>query len=218
MKSPAYNVRMQCVMGLGGECVWGNVTGEDTDAAVVVTAVGAYCEIRDINRNGYTGCSNGFRQLHLETEQDRLGIPLWHNSRTGIRWHLSYRPRIRRSVRRISFQLSEFVDLADGRRIMLRDDREWQDKFSKKYWENVNREYLTEQSAARLSSEWYAQEEFDYRRNRLLAFGIHVEPISLRDAPAVIEFGPHVLIRLQLAQPGVVNDDRNDEALGGAPW
>lgn len=156
-----------------------------------VRALGAYCEISwgrvCVGDDDFrlTEEEMALDCLEASDSQFRLSFPLLVAAAPD-------RELVRKLSQQIDFQVSEFADLVDGRRIMLRDDRGWNARFTRDWWQHATREYLTEET-----KKVFARDECEDRRDRLKCFGVKVDPASLRSAPYVVEFGPYVLARLQ---------------------
>ena len=123
----------------------------------------------------------------------------------------------------LSFRLTEFADLSDGRRFILRDDRgfggtlmavDWNpdtgevrdaswktgsklESLVSDQWRFTTRENLTSEVIAALEpddrKEWH-----EWIVGRLRTLGIEVDPASVETAPYQFEFGSRVLEELQM--------------------
>lgn len=159
--------------------------------AAPVSALGAYCDVSwgrvwvDDDNFRLTEVEMAIECLEMPNERLRECFPLFVATSPN-------RELVSKLARRIEFQVSEFADIADGRRIMLRDDRGWNATLTHDWWQRATREYLAEET-----KKVFARGEHEDIRDRLESLGIAVDPESLPSAPYVVEFGPFVLARLQ---------------------
>jgi len=166
----------------------------DRGDAVSVVALGAYC---DVSWGQVWVADDNFRLTEPEMAIECLEMP---DGRLREYFPLLAatspdRELVRKLTRRIEFQVSEFADIADGRRIMLRDDRGWNAVLTQNWWQRATREHLAEET-----KKVFARDEHEDIRERMESLGIAIDPLSLRSAPYVVEFGPFVLARLQRSE------------------
>ena len=102
------------------------------------------------------------------------------------------------------FYVEEFADMADGRRVILRDDRGWSFwpvNSSDSQWKTAIGRELAKETILILDPDdnehWM---EWVIERLRLL--GIEVDPISVHAAPFHVEFGPRVQNELRQLASG----------------
>ena len=114
-----------------------------------------------------------------------------------------WQKRQRHRKKRTAFSITEFADLSDGRRVIVRSDRGFSES-----WKHSPGPFhgMTQESFANDLRYWFAQYEEDEptppewiveRFQRL--YGIEVNPISVYDAmraPLRVEFGPRLLEQL----------------------
>ena len=126
---------------------------------------------------------------------------LGQTQRWQLRW-LAYRERRRENV---SVRFTEFVELSDGRRVIIRNDRGWSQTPGP--WDGITRESLTDYVRNYLRVE---EEEccpvspelvVEYLRR---SYDLEVEAASVEAAlqlPRLVEFGTHLLQQLSRDEP-----------------
>ena len=100
-----------------------------------------------------------------------------------------------------SFYAEEFVDLSDGRRVILKDNRGW---YLDSSWKSAIGRDLTERAIWILKPNDLNDKGFwvEWIVRRLRSLGIDVDPLSVRAAPFNVEFGPRVRRELRQRKPG----------------
>ena len=94
----------------------------------------------------------------------------------------------------LSLYAEEFADLSDGRRVVLKDDRGWSLRPTRRpdsSWKFDNGRALTFDAATILQPD-YNELWMEWVVERLGFLGVDVDPVSIHAAPFRVEFSPHV--------------------------
>ena len=97
----------------------------------------------------------------------------------------------------------EFVDLSDGRRVVLKDDRRWDFwpvPRPVSSWRLANGRELTRQTIMMLDPR-HNDEWEDWVVERLRTLDVDIDPASVHAAPFRVEFGPRVQHELRQRRP-----------------
>ncbi len=111
----------------------------------------------------------------------------------------NYRDRTIAVPDRIEIKVSEFVDLDDGKRVLLRDDRGWSCHCDDLL--QLTASDLEGETLSRYGRDGVDPNDADWIIDRLGTFGVDVDSKSVSSAPYVVEFGPFVIRMLQERPP-----------------
>ena len=103
----------------------------------------------------------------------------------------------------LSLYAKEFADLSDGRRVVLKDDRGWSLRPTRRpdsSWKFDNGCALTFDAATILQPD-YNELWMEWVVERLGFLGVDVDPVSVHAAPFRVEFSPHVQCELRQRKP-----------------
>ncbi len=173
-----------------------------------VIVLGAICELEDLSASPpivspptmAERAGSAWRHVRLKTG-GVLGL-------SGVRPFFTTVPKNMKQAQReewlesgsVHFQLKEFADLSDGRRVIWSSDRGWLGSYSESGdspWQLISGRELTKQTMLVLEPDdgtrWvnYVIEELAH------VSGVRVTPDSVQAAPFRVEFGPRLQRELQ---------------------
>lgn len=159
---------------------------------------------QEVEAAGLLSIQQEFAALDTQAEQTHRERWVYASSLDQLHWPVRWLHKYRmRRKKRTTIKLTEFADLSDSRRVIIRSDRgfSWSWKHSpsafhrktqESFTDNIRNTFAQYEENCPTQPEWIAE-----RLQRL--YGIEVNPVSVyaaMRAPLRVEFGPRLLEQL----------------------
>lgn len=180
------------------------VDNDDSDVRVVL--LGAICELDDLasqpsSMNRSAGLAESTRSIAGNPSSEKAGRSFFS---TIPREMMQAKREEWLESGRIHFQLKEFADLSNGRRVFWRHDRGWVGSCRESRdstWKLVSGRELTRQTMLVLEPDDDSQWVEEMVEELAQVCGVKVDPDSVQAAPFRVEFGPRLQRELLKRKP-----------------
>lgn len=169
-----------------------------------ISALGSVCELEDLAESPRIPTLDGRDLADNRTVPEDGNFPRWKIRSLGTVASSKAIQRERQELLESGAMViyaTEFADLSDGRRVILKDDRGWTDwarESQESPWKIASGREMTRSTILTLDPDEDDWEWLEWVVERLLQLGFEVDPISVHAAPYRVEFGP--LLQHELRQ------------------